>query len=138
MIIVDTNIISEVMRREPLPIVLEWLNSQVSLHLYVSTITLAEIGFGLRVLPEGQRRQQLKGRFESFVEMAFEERVLDFTSAAAVAYSDIMGRRKEMGRPMSLCDGQIAGIAIANQFAIATRNIKDFAHCGIELVNPFE
>ncbi len=137
MIIIDTNIVSEVMRREPLPVVLDWFNSQNSQFLFITTITQAEIGYGLRVLPDGQRRRQLKGRFDSFIGMAFEERVLDFTSAAAIAYADIMGDRKEMGRSMSLLDGQIAGIASANQFAIATRNIKDFEHCGIELINPF-
>ncbi len=137
MIIIDTNIVSEVMRREPLPVVLDWFNSQNSQFLFITTITQAEIGYGLRVLPDGQRRRQLKGRFDSFIDKAFEERVLDFTSAAAIAYADIMGDRKEIGRPMSLLDGQIAGIASANQFAIATRNIKDFEHCGIELINPF-
>ncbi|MDT3705444.1 MAG: hypothetical protein ROZ09_01370 [Thiobacillus sp.] len=80
----------------------------------------------------------LQTRFEQFIAQAFEERVLDFTAPAAHAYAEIMGHRKETGRAMSLPDGQIAGIAHAHGFAVATRNIKDFEGCGIELINPFK
>ncbi len=138
MIVVDTNVISEVMRPQPSPAVLNWLNSQESNLLFVTTVTLAEIGYGLRVLPDGLRRRQLQTRFEQFIAQAFEERVLDFTAPAAHAYAEIMGHRKESGRAMSLPDGQIASIALAHGFALATRNIKDFEDCGIELINPFE
>jgi hypothetical protein len=138
MIVIDTNIISEVMRPQPSPAVTNWLNAQNSNDLYMTSVTLAEIGYGLRVLPEGQRRWQLSSRFEQFVAQAFEERVLDFTATAARAYAEIMGHRKEMGQPMSLPDGQIAAIAHAAGFAVATRNIKDFQDCGLELINPFD
>lgn len=137
MIVVDTNVISEVMRPQPSPAVLGWLNTQDSNLLFITTITLAEIGYGLRVLPDGLRRRQLQTRFEQFIAQAFEERLLDFTAPAAHAYAEIMGRRKESGRVMSLPDGQITGIALAHGFAVATRNIKDFEDCGIELINPF-
>lgn len=138
MIVVDTNVISEVMRPQPSPLVLNWLNTQDSNQLFITTVTLAEIGYGLRVLPEGQRRWHLHSRFEQFIAQAFEERVLDFTASAARAYAEIMGHRKEAGHPMSLPDGQIASIAHVHGFAVATRNIKDFEDCGIELINPFE
>ncbi|OIP18012.1 MAG: VapC toxin family PIN domain ribonuclease [Betaproteobacteria bacterium CG2_30_59_46] len=138
MMIVDTNVISEAMRPQPLASVLKWLNTQDGNWLFVTTVTLAEIGYGLRILPEGQRRWQLQSRFEQFIAQAFEERVLDFTASAARAYAEIMGHRKEVGHPMSLPDGQIASIAHAHGFAIATRNIKDFEDCGLELINPFE
>ena len=105
--------------------------------LFITTITLAEIGYGLRVLPGGLRRRQLQTRFEQFIAQAFEERVLDFTVPDAHAYAEIMGHRKETGRTMSLPDGQIAGIALAHGFAVATRNIKDFEDCDVELINPF-
>lgn len=137
MIVVDTNVISEVMRPQPSPVVLDWLNTQDSNLLFITTVTLAEIGYGLRVLPDGLRRRQLQTRFEQFIAQAFEERVLDFTAPAAHAYAEIMGHRKEAGRAMSLLDGQIASIARAHGFAVATRNIKDFEDCGIELINPF-
>jgi predicted nucleic acid-binding protein len=138
MVVVDTNVISEVMRPLPSAAVLNWLNSQESILLFVTTVTLAEIGYGLRVLPDGLRRRQLQTRFEQFIAQAFEERVLDFTAPAAHAYAEIMGHRKETGRAMSLPDGQIASIALAHGFALATRNIKDFEDCSIELINPFE
>ncbi|OGU20268.1 MAG: plasmid stabilization protein [Hydrogenophilales bacterium RIFOXYD1_FULL_62_11] len=138
MIVVDTNVISEVMRPQPSSQVLSWLNTQDSNQLFITTVTLAEIGYGLRVLPEGQRRWQLHSRFEQFVAQAFEERVLDFTGAAARAYAEIQGHRKELGRPMSLPDAQIASIAHTHGFAFATRNIKGFEDCGLELINPFE
>ena len=138
MIVVDTNVISEVMRPQPSSPVLSWLNSQDSNQLFITTVTLAEIGYDLRVLPEGQRRWQLHSRFEQFIAQAFEERVLDFTASAARAYAEIQGHRKELGRPMSLPDAQIASIAQTHGFAVATRNIKDFEDCGLELINPFE
>lgn len=138
MIVVDTNVISEVMRPKPSPSVLNWLNTQESRQLFITTVTLAEIGYGLRILPEGQRRWQLHSCFEQFIAEAFEERVLDFTASAAESYAEIMGHRKEIGRPMSLPDGQIASIAHAHGFAVASRNIKDFEDCGLELLNPFE
>lgn len=138
MIVVDTNVISEVMRPQPSLQVLNWLNTQDSNQLFITTVTLAEISYGLRVLPEGQRRWHLHSRFEQFIAQAFEERVLDFTASAARAYAEIMGHRKEAGHPMSQPDGQIASIAHVHGFAVATRNIKDFEDCGLELINPFE
>ncbi|MBS4095315.1 MAG: type II toxin-antitoxin system VapC family toxin [Sulfuricella sp.] len=138
MIILDTNVISEVMRPQPSAAVLSWLNAQDGNCLFVTTITLAEICYGLRILHHGQRRRQLQGRFEQFVAQAFEDRVLDFTVSAARAYAEIMGQRKEAGHPMSLPDGQIVAIAFANRFAVATRNVKDFMDCGVELIDPFE
>ncbi|MDP1870931.1 MAG: type II toxin-antitoxin system VapC family toxin [Gallionella sp.] len=138
MIVVDTNVMSEVMRPQPSSQVLSWLNTQDSNQLFITTVTLAEIGYDLRVLPEGQRRWQLHSRFEQFVAQAFEERVLGFTAAAARAYAEIQGHRKALGRPMSLPDAQIASIAHMHGFALATRNIKVFEDCGLELINPFE
>jgi hypothetical protein len=138
MIVVDTNVISEVMRPQPSATVLNWLNAQDSNRLFITTVTLAEIGYGLRILPEGQRRWQLHNRFEQFIAQAFEDRVLDFTASAARDYAELMGHRKEVGRPMNLPDGQIAGIAHAHGFSVATRNIRDFEDCGLELINPFE
>ena len=138
MIVVDTNVISEVMRPQPSLLVLNWLNAQESNQLFITTVTLAEIGYGLRILPEGQRRWQLHSLFDKFVAQAFEERVLDFTASAARAYAEIMGYRKEVGHSMSFPDAQIASIAHVLGFALATRNIKDFENCGLELINPFE
>lgn len=137
MIIVDTNIISEFMTSPPTSSVLEWLNAQDSLSLYLTTISIAEIGFGLRIMPIGKRHRLLKERFEQFVATAFEARILSFNEAAARKYGEVKGHRKEIGRPLSDLDGQIAAIALANGFLIATRNTKDFEECGVQLINPF-
>lgn len=138
MIVLDTNIISEVMRPHPSESVVAWLNQQPGTNLFITSISLAEIGYGLRVLADGQRRRNLQNRFEEFVTQGFEYRVLDFDAAAAHIYSEIMGHQKEIGCPMSFPDGQIAAITLVNHFKLATRNIKDFNHCGLDLVNPFE
>lgn len=137
MIILDTNIVSEIMKSAPSRTVLDWLNAQDTASLYVTTITLAEISYGLRLLPDGQRRRLLVERFEQFIARAFDQRILSFDEAAARAYGDIMGHRKELGRPISVTDGQIAAIARTHGFGIATRNIKDFEASQIVLINPF-
>lgn len=138
MIVVDTNIISELMSKTPSQAVLDWLNEQDAETLYLTTITIAEIGYGLRILPEGKRRRLLEEKFEQFVESAFEQRILSFDEAAARTYGDVMGHRKEIGRPLSVPDGQIAAIARVNGFAVATRNIRDFEEIGLNLINPYE
>jgi len=138
MILLDTNIVSAIMAPAPPRAVIEWLNRQETVTLYLSTITIAEIGYGLWVLPDGERRRSLKERFEQFVAECFEQRILDFDMPAAQVYAEVMGRRKAMGRPLSVPDGQIASIARANDLSIATRNVRDFEECGLELTNPFE
>ena len=137
MIVLDTNIVSEFMTSPPAEPVTAWLNAQEVAQLYFTTISIAEIGFGLRVMPTGRRRQLLTDRFERFLAAAFESRVLSFDEGAARVYGEIRGHRKEQGRPMSNFDGQIAAIAKTQGFAVATRNTKDFEDCGLELINPF-
>ena len=138
MILLDTNIVSEVMRRKPSEKVLSWLGSQNAASLFVSSVTIAEICYGLRILPVGQRRKQLEIHFEEFISQGFSGRTIDFDEAAARVYAEIMGLCKEKGRPMSFPDGQIAAVARSNQLALATRNISDFVTCEVELINPFE
>lgn len=137
MIIVDTNIISELMRPMPSVAVATWLDGQDTQSLYLTSITLAELRYGIGMLPEGQRKQRLATQFEAYIDRGFEGRVLDFTAAAAGYYAQIMVHRKNSGRPMSMADGQIAAIAREHHFAIATRNEKDFELCELELINPF-
>ena len=137
MIILDTNIISEFMTSPPASSVLEWLNAQDSLSLSLTTISIAEIGFGLRIMPMGKRRRLLEERFEQFVTTAFESRILSFDEAAARKYGEIKGHRKEIGRPLSGLDGQIAAIARANGFGVWNILLKNFEACGVELINPF-
>ena len=138
MIVLDTNVISEVMSTSASRAVVDWLNQQDSAALYLTTITLAEVSYGLRILPQGKRRDILVDRFDQFIAKAFQFRILAFDEVAARTYGDIMGHRKELGRPMSSLDGQIAAIARTHKCALATRNVRDFQHCGLQLINPFE
>ncbi len=138
MILLDTNVVLAVMAPAPVSTVLRWLDGHDTLSLYLCTITIAEIAYGIRVLPTGRRRKGLGERFESFVARGFEQRVLAFDTAAALHYAEVMGRRKELGRPMSFPDGQIAAIARAHRFSVATRNVRDFDECGLDVLNPFE
>ena len=138
MILLDTNVVSEVMKTRPAEAVVAWLNGQDSEKLHVSAITIGEIAYGLRVLPDGKRRSGLRERFERFVALAFDQRVLAYDESAARIYGELMGDRKELGLPMSVPDGQIAAIARLNHLAVATRNVLDFEHCGIDVLNPFE
>ena len=138
MILLDTNVVSEVMKTQPLEAVVAWLNAQDSERLYVSAVTIGEITYGLRILPDGKRRSGLHERFERFVALAFDQRVLAYDESAARVYGELMGDRKELGLPMSVPDGQIAAIARLNHLAVATRNVLDFECCGIDVLNPFE
>lgn len=138
MIVLDTNVISEVMRQTPAPAVVAWLDHQATDNLYLTAVTVAEISYGLRVLPEGTRRRELSRRFRSFLTQGFEGRVLSFDGSAANTYAEIMGHRKEIGRPMGILDGQIAAVARCHGMGVATRNVRDFEACEVNVVNPFE
>lgn len=138
MILLDTNIISALMAPSPPSTVRDWLNDQNSQNLYLSSITIAEIGFGLQIMPDGKRREFLTRQFQGFVATGFQHRLLNFDEKAAHKYAEIMAHRRQIGRPMCVPDGQIASIARSNNFAVATRNTRDFEKCGIKILNPFD
>lgn len=138
MILIDTNIISEMMKQSPSESVISWLDKQNIMTLYTSAVTLAEISYGINALPSGSRRSQLESAFEKTISEVFHSRVLAFDEKAAYMYGKIMANRKTVGQPMSLFDGQIAAIAIVNSLTVATRNGRDFSHCDLNVVNPFE
>lgn len=135
--LIDTNIISEMMKPEPTTKVIEWIDAQDVMQLHIAATTIAEITYGLQVLADGKRRHFLEQAFKKAINESFKNRILSFDEAAAHCYGNIMGRRKELGRPMSILDGQIAAIALTHGCALATRNIKDFQDCDLELINPF-
>ena len=137
MILLDTNVVSELMRNSPSDHVLDWLDSQASETLFLSTVTLAEISYGLKCLPQGKHSQSLNTRFKQFIKQAFEQRIISFDREAAYCYGELMAYRKRVGRPMSSLDGQIAAVAQANTMVLATRNIKDFNSLDLEIINPF-
>jgi len=138
MIIVDTNVVAEMMKPAPDPSVVSWLNDQESAALFLTTVTIGEIGFGLEILPQGKRRLHLEQGFERVIAEAFTGRILVFDEEAARHYGVVMGRRRAIGRPLSIQDGQIASIARTKGFVVATRNVRDFVECGVEIFNPFE
>jgi predicted nucleic acid-binding protein len=137
MILVDTNIISEMMKPIPSANVISWIDQQNVSQLYISTVTIAEISYGINVLSKGNRRNFLEESFNKVLREAFEHRILSFDEVAAHFYGKIMSQRKEIGKPLSIPAGQIAAIARANSLAVATRNIRDFSDCGLSLINPF-
>lgn len=137
MILIDTNVISEMMKPVPAAKVIDWMDAQDVTKLYIASTTIAEITYGLQVLPDGKRRHFLGEAFEKAIKEGFKARILSFGESATHLYGNIMAQRKELGSPMSILDGQIAAIARAHDCALATRNIKDFQNCDLELINPF-
>lgn len=137
MILLDTNVISEMMRAEPAQVVLDWFGKHEAADLFISAITEAELRTGVAILPEGQRRDRLQLALDAMVDQDFQSRVLSFDSPAAKAYAEIAAQRRAAGRPIAEADCQIAAIAKASNAPVATRNIKDFDGCGIRVINPW-
>lgn len=137
-IILDTNVISELIQPRGSSVIRQWLASQNGASLYTTSITQAEILYGIQILPEGQRRQKLLDGALIVFEDYLPERILAFDQKAAELYSQIAAYRKQIGRPISQFDAQIAAICRLHQATLATRNIRDFLDCGIDLVNPWE
>ena len=137
MILLDTNILSELMRPVPEPAVETWVGAQPAAGLFISAITEAELRYGLALLPDGQRRRRLLAQAEAMLAEDFAGRILPFDSAAAAAYAPIAAGRRLAGRPISQADAQIAAIAASRGAAIATRNVVDFDGCGIAVLDPW-
>lgn len=136
MIVVDTNVVSELMRSAPASVVVDWIRSQARGELYTTSITLAEIGYGIERLPEGRRKRLVQTTAEQ-VFVAFENQVLAFDAAAARHYALVASAREQAGAPIDGFDAQIASICRAHQAALATRNLKDFEDTGIDLIDPW-
>jgi predicted nucleic acid-binding protein len=136
-ILIDTNVISELMRLEPARAVLDWFGEQESAMLFLSAVSEAELRTGVAILPGGKRRDGLIATIDTMIDQDFAGRVLPFDSAAAKAYAAIAASRRAAGRPMAEADCQIAGIARTLGAAVATRNVGDFEGCGIKVVNPW-
>jgi predicted nucleic acid-binding protein len=137
MVIIDTNVLSEMMRPQPKPQVIDWLSRQRATDVHTSAVTVAEVSFGLMRMPEGKKRNDLEARFQRVMKTGFGGRILAFDEAAAFEYGLIMSARYAEGRPMSVRDGEIAAIAKTKGATLATRNTRDFEGCGLELVDPF-
>jgi toxin FitB len=137
-IILDTNVLSEVLKPSPAAEVLEWLAAQPASQLFTTAITQAEILYGLDLLPKGKRRGALQIAVQAVFENDFAGRILPFDSAAALVFSQIAAARQLLGRPISQLDAQIAAIARVRAAAVATRNTADFQNCGIAIIDPWE
>jgi hypothetical protein len=137
MIVLDTNIISELMRREPDPKVMAWLKDQPVAGVFTTTLTQAEIIYGLALLPAGRRRDDLLAAARPMFEVDLAGRVLPFDTDAALIYCEIAAGRKQAGKPISQIDAQIAAIVRSRGARLATRNLRDFAECGITVVDPW-
>ena len=137
MIILDTNVLSALMRKLPEAPVVAWLNSQPAESVWITSITLFEARFGLALLPSGRRRQTLEAAFARLLKEDLENRVLDFDSAAATEAASLAAARQRSGRPVDMRDTQIAGIALARHATLATRNVRHFGDLKISIVDPW-
>ena len=136
MIVLDTNVTSELMKPAPSADVVRWVREQSTADLYTTSITLAEIGYGIQRLTDGRRKDLLRAAADE-VFSAFADHVLAFDAAAATRYGQIVSHRDSMGTPIDGFDAQLASICQAHDAALATRNVKDFEETGIAVVDPW-
>jgi predicted nucleic acid-binding protein len=137
MIVLDTNVLSELMRPEPAKSVLRWFASQNNVALFTTTVTQAEILFGLALLPNGRRREGLLAVGQKMFEEDFDGRVLPFDASAAQEFALIAANRRVIGCPIETFDAQIAAIARSRRAAVATRNVADFQGCELIIIDPW-
>ena len=137
MIVLDTNVVSEAMRPTPNPNVVSWLNAQAAETLYLSSITLAELLFGVGALPAGARKERLAQGVDRLLAL-FSGRVLPFDQDAARRYADLAVTARSVGRPLPTADGYIAAIAAAHGFTVATRNVQHFSDTGVGVIDPWQ
>ncbi|WP_175761381.1 type II toxin-antitoxin system VapC family toxin [Burkholderia ambifaria] len=137
MILVDTNVISEPLRREPSAAVIEWLDAQNVETLFLAAISLAEMRFGVAALPEGRRRDWLHQSIEQRVVPLFRGRILPFDDAASKVYASLRAKARATGNAMASADGFIAATAVANGLIVATRDVAPFEAAGLRVIDPW-
>jgi len=138
MIVFDTNVISALMQPSENMVVLAWLDRQPRQSIYITSVSILEVRYGIRILPAGRRRLDLTARFERLLSHAFDNRILPFDVEAAETAAEIAALRKMRGKAVSPPDTQIAGIVMSRNATLATRNVKDFNDLNIPLVNPWD
>jgi predicted nucleic acid-binding protein len=137
MIILDANVISEVLRPVPEPSVLDWLANQPRASLFTTTVTRGEILYGIRLLSDGKRRRGLLDAAKKIFDDDFADQVLSFDSDAADMYAEIAASRRAAGKPISQFNAMIVSMARSRGASLATRNVKDFEGCGVDVINPW-
>ena len=138
MLVLDTNVISEALREKPDPAILAWLDAQPPASHFTTTITLAEIKYGIAIMPTEKRKATLLTAATLMFQDDFQGRVLPFDSDAAECFAAIGAERQLAGQPISEPDCQIAAITLSRGGRLATRNVRDFHNCGIDVVNPWD
>jgi predicted nucleic acid-binding protein len=138
MILIDTNVISEPLRRAPEPRVINWIDAQSLETLYLSAITVAELRFGVANLPAGKRRDALETSLENQILPLFSGRVRPFDMDCTTAYAELMAKAKSAGLAIAAADGYIAAIAATNRFSVATRDVSPFQATDVNVINPWE
>mgnify|MGYP005994174375 FL=1 len=137
MIVLDTNVVSEAMKPEPDPAVRAWLNEQSAETLYLSSVTLAELLFGIAALPNGKRKDMLSETLGGLVEL-FRGRILSFDVDAARKYAELAVTARTAGRGVPVPDGYIAAIAVSQGYQVASRDMAPFEAANVDVINPFE
>jgi toxin FitB len=138
MIILDTNVLSALMRKVPETPVVKWLDAQPAASVWITAVTLMEIRFGLLTMPKGRRQNALISAFELMLKTMIEGRIASFDAEAGIHAADLMAQRKRKGRPVEVRDTIIAGIVLANRGTLATRNTQHFADLPLTMINPWE
>ena len=137
MILLDTNVLPEPLRPSPAPALVAWLDRQTIETLFLSTISLAELRYGVAALPDGRRKESLGSALESRIFTLFEGRILPFDEGAPRAYGVIRARAKRAGKAIAAADGYIAAIAAAHGFSVATRDTEPFRAAGVPVIDPW-
>jgi predicted nucleic acid-binding protein len=138
MIVLDTNVVSEPMKVDASPVVQAWLDRQVAETLYLTATSLAELMFGVEVMPAGKRKDGIAAALVELLERLFGSRILPFDREAAVTYATLVGRAQAVGRAISVADGQIAAIAAVQSFRVATRDAGPFLAAGLSVIDPWQ
>ncbi len=137
MMVLDTNVVSELMRQVPAPKVLAWMDRQNVTELFLTSVIVAELLHGVARLPNGIRKRNMAQELALLLEQDFENRVLPFDSSSAQNYAELLSEREAAGKPMAALDAQIAAVCIQHGAALVTRNSKHFQDIGLELINPW-
>ena len=137
MLVIDTNVASDLMRPTPTPSVAAWIAERDAATMFLTAISEAELRFGVAILPAGRRRNDLEAAMRRWLERGFSDRILAFDSPAAQAYAEIAADRRQAGRPIGEADCQIAAISRSHGASLVTRNIRDFEGTGVEVIDPW-